>query len=76
MVVVALAPRFFPCRAAQNFIHVEGSGLLRESAIEPHEADRLFQLPEVLAIIRSGMKLYFFIDLRIIFNAACLFRLD
>ena len=28
--------------------------MLRESAIEPHEPDRLFQFPEVLVDVRAG----------------------
>jgi len=35
-------------------IHVEGSELLRESAIEPHDPDRLFQFLEVLGNVRAG----------------------
>src|SRR5260221_7446813 len=53
-VVVSLGPRLFACRVAEHIIHVEGSGLLRESAIEPHEPDRLLQFPEVLVDVCAG----------------------
>jgi len=41
-------------RVAEDFLHVDGSEMLRESAIEPHEPDRLFQFPEVLVDVRAG----------------------
>ena len=62
-VVVSRGPRLFARRVAQNFFHIEGSGLLRESAIEPHEPDRLFQFPEVLVDVRAGQNSMHFVVL-------------